>query len=240
MTTFPRMNDEPLENRGRLMRSALIYTPITLFCLAFVFLAIYQIAAGETGFIFMLVIFGIIAFLTGFQAVQFIQDLSRKPVEYQGEVIRKWHKGNFLIFFMPSFYLAIDSRTLRGRVSRVEDRGVYINMENGDEGFCALKELGLGMERAKSALDMVTPGEEVKYKVLGIDKKGGYRLSTRRVEEEAFVTRLFTISRVEYAMLLEKDLVRVVCYPHSSTVERIERYDEAEKKFIPATSGASL
>jgi hypothetical protein len=39
-------------------------------------------------------------------------------------------------------------------------------------------------------------------------------------------------------MLLERDTVRVVCYPHSNTVERLDRYDDIEKKFIPATDGA--
>ena len=41
-------------------------------------------------------------------------------------------------------------------------------------------------------------------------------------------------------MLLELDLVRVTCYPHSATVERIDRYDESEKRYIPATTGATI
>jgi hypothetical protein len=54
------------------------------------------------------------------------------------------------------------------------------------------------------------------------------------------VTKLFSVTRVEYGMLLEQDLIKVTCYPNSLTVERIDRYDDHEKKFLPATSGATL
>ena len=49
--------------------------------------------------------------------------------------------------------------------------------------------------------------------------------------------KIFVIPRLEYASLLETDLVRVNCYPHSLTVETIERYDEVSKRFIPADGG---
>ncbi len=52
--------------------------------------------------------------------------------------------------------------------------------------------------------------------------------------------KVFTINRQDYAMLLETDLVRVQCYPHSLAVERLERYDETDKKFVPAASGAAF
>ncbi|HEX5913931.1 MAG TPA: S1 RNA-binding domain-containing protein, partial [Rubrobacter sp.] len=145
---------------------------------------------------------------------------------------------NLLIFFMPSFYVAIDSRILNGRVTRVEDGGCYFVDERGNEGYIPRKELA--GEPARSAQEMVTPGEAIKYKVLGVDGGGGYRYSSRKADEGAFVTRLFTVTRLEYAMLLEHDLIKVTCYPHSSTVERVERYDDIEKKFIPATDGATI
>ena len=50
---------------------------------------------------------------------------------------------------------------------------------------------------------------------------------------------IYSIHRDEYAMLLEDDRVRITCYPHSLTVERLERYDSNEKQFVPATSGAA-
>lgn len=45
--------------------------------------------------------------------------------------------------------------------------------------------------------------------------------------------RIFVIPRYDYSTLLETDLIRIQCYPHSLTVETIERYDELTKRFIP-------
>jgi hypothetical protein len=98
----------------------------------------------------------------------------------------------------------------------------------------------MDVERGMSPAQVINMGSEIRYKVLGVERKGGYKLSQRRAEEGEFVTKLFSISRNEYAMLLERDTVRVVCYPHSNTVERVDRYDEIEKKFIPATDGADV
>jgi hypothetical protein len=241
MNEFSRFEEqtERLENRGRVVRMALVYTPVAAISLGFVGLALYQIVVqGEGGFVFMLVIFGFIGLLTGIQALQYLKDLTARPVEYEGEIVRKWQKGNLLIFLLPSFYLAIDSRVISGRVSRVEDGGVYVTMEGGGEGFMPKKEM-VG-EQESSAQEMVRPGATIKYKVLGVDGRGRYRLSARRADNGDFVTRLFSVTRVEYGMLLERDIIRVTCYPHSSTVERIERYDDVEKKFIPATDGATI
>jgi hypothetical protein len=51
---------------------------------------------------------------------------------------------------------------------------------------------------------------------------------------------IFTISSDEYKGLLEEDMVRIRHYPHSLTVEFVERYDEAEKKFVPAQPDGQL
>jgi hypothetical protein len=170
--------------------------------------------------------------------VQYLRDLRKHPMVYEGEIMKKWHKGNLLIFFLPSYYIAIDTRIHTGHVTRVEDGGAYIRMADGNEGFATRKELS--SEKASSAFDLVKPGEEVRYKVLGFDSRGGYKLSCKRAEERVTIVKFFTVTRVEYAMLLELDLVRVTCYPNSATVERIERYDDSEKKYIPATSGATI
>lgn len=235
MTTFPRLEEERLENRKRVIRMALIYTPITIVSLILVGIALFKIVEGETGFTFMLVIFGLLAFLTGFQAIGYLKDLSASPIEYEGEVVKKWHKGNLLIFFMPSFYLAVDSRSHSGRVIRVEEHGCYVSMHHGSEGYLPRKEMDL--ESGASPTQVVSMGHEIRYKVLGVDKRGGYKLSQRRVEEGEYITKLFPITRNEYAMLLERDLVKITCYPHSNTVERLHRYDDVEKKFVPALDG---
>jgi hypothetical protein len=187
MTSYSRFEEAPQENRGRVIKMALLYTPIAVASLSLVGLALYKIFTGDTGFLFMFFIFGFIGFLTAFQAFNYLRDLSAQPVMVEGDIVKKWHKGNLFIFFMPSFYIAV--------------RGLHPLPDNSNRW-----------------------NEEGK----GIDD----------VDRE-FV-KLFSITRVEYAMLLEMDRVQVTCYPHSLTVERIERYDDAEKKFVPATSGATF
>jgi predicted RNA-binding protein with RPS1 domain len=236
MTTFSRFQEQPQDNRKRVMRMAILYTPITVISLALVCLALFKIATGYGGFIVMLLFFGTLALLTGFQTVGYLKDLKSKPIEYQGEVVRKWHKGNLLIFFMPSYYVAVDSQSHTGRITRVEDHGCFVTMHHGAEGYLPLKEMEV--EPGIEPTQHVSMGSEIRYKVLGVDKRGGYKLSQRRVEEGEYITKLFTVSHKEYAALLEKDLVKVTCYPHSNTVERVHRYDEVEKEFVPAGHGA--
>src|SRR5687768_3253786 len=99
-----------VEHRGRVLKMALIYMPIALVCLAISGIALYNIASGNTGFIFMLSIFGLVGVLTGYQGWQYVKDLRAPPMDFQGELVRKWHKGNLFFFFMPSYYIMVDSK----------------------------------------------------------------------------------------------------------------------------------
>lgn len=240
MTSFSGFDspDKQTENRGRIVRMAMVYVPLAVASLSLCGIAIFNIAQGQTGFLFMLTVFGLIGLLTSIQAVQYIKDLRAQPMEFHGEIVRKWHKGNLFFFFMPSYYIFVDSKIFHGRVSRVDDGGAYVKMETGSEGYVPRKEIS--SEGGKSAEDLLKPGEEVIYKVRGVDGRGVYKLSCRRAEDRSTVGKVFTVSRVEYAMLLELDLVKVTCYPHSATIERLERYDESERKYIPATTGATF
>jgi hypothetical protein len=160
---FPRLGAEPEsapKNRGKVLRMALFHLFWAIILDAFIILALYFIVVrGDSGFIIMLSIGGFFGLLNTHQAIQFLRDLKAKPVSHEGDVLRKWHKGNMFLFF-PSYYIMVESH-------------------------------------------------------------------------------VFTVKREEYAMLLEDDLVRVTCFPHSLTVELVERYDSTEQQFIPATSGAS-
>jgi hypothetical protein len=238
MTQYADFTEQSGQSRGKLLRMGLFYGFWGVLSLALVILATYQIAGGQTGFLVMLILFGIVGVLTGSQAIQYLRDLGTDTMEIQGEVVRKWHKGNFLIFFLPSYYILVDSKVLRGRVSRVDDQGAYVVMDSGQEGFVPRREL-VG-EKGKTTQEMATPGQDVFYKVIDGDGHGNYRLSCRKAEERALVGKIYTVTREDYAMLLELDLIRVSCYPHSATVERVDRYDDIEKKFIPATSGATF
>ena len=239
MTSFSHFEaEQALENRGRVIRMALVYTPLALVSLALSGVALFNVLSGNTGFLFMLSIFGFVGLLTGFQAWQYIKDLKTRPMEFHGDIVRKWHKGNLLLFFMPSYYIMVDSKVFTGPVARVERHGAYVVMDSGAEGYVPRKELDIVTKR--DAQEMVKLGEKVTYKVRGVDANGVYQLSCRRAEERSVVGKIFTVTRIEYAMLLEQDMVKVTCYPHSATVERLERYDESEKRFIPATTGATF
>jgi hypothetical protein len=160
--TFPHLGEpEPLHNRGKVLRMAAFYSLLTAGSGALVAIALYKLATGDGGFVFMLAIFGFFGLIFGYWALHYLRDLKAQPVTIEAEVLKKWHKGNIFIFFMPSFYVLVDGK-------------------------------------------------------------------------------IFTVSRKEYAMLLETDLVRVSCYPHSLTIEKIERFDETEKQFVPADSGANF
>jgi hypothetical protein len=48
--------------------------------------------------------------------------------------------------------------------------------------------------------------------------------------------KIFSTSRRDHFGLIENDTVRVLHYPHSLTVELIERYDTGAKRWVPAFS----
>lgn len=231
--------DSQRPDRRNVIKMALVYTPISVVSLFLCAIAIGKIASGEGGFWFTLVIFGSLGLLTASQAILYLRDLATAPIELQGEVVRKWHKGNLFFFFMPSYYITVDSKIFSGTIDRVEDKGAYIRLDSGAEGFCPRKELDIDNKRVRIQ-EAVQPGQKVNYKITGINRHGVYKLSCRKAEERAVVGKIFVITRIEYAMLLELDLVKVTHYPHSATVERLERYDESEKRFIPATTGATF
>jgi hypothetical protein len=151
----------PKGKRWQVVVQALVFTPLALVVIAAFVLAIVQIASGETGYIVLLIVSGLLALVFGFQALHYVRDLASEPVQSEGEVAKKWTKGNLFFFFMPGYYIAV---------------------------------------------------------------KG----------------KIFTVSRDDYRGLLEEDLVRIRHYPHTLTVEFVERFDETEKKFVPAAHDASL
>ena len=230
-------NESP--GRGSVVKMALVYTPIAAVSALLSIIAIGKIASGESGFWFTLVIFGSLGILTGSQAILYLRDLNARTMQIQGEIVRKWHKGNLFFFFMPSYYITVDSKIFPGSVERTDERGAYIRLESGEVGFCPRKELDFET-KGKRVEDLVQPGQQVNYKVTGVDRHGNYKVSCRKAEDRTTVGKIFVISRIEYAMLLELDLVKVTCYPHSASVGRLERYDESEKRFIPATTGATF
>ena len=150
---------QPLRRRSYIGRMALIFSALASFCAAFVTVAIFQIVTGDSGFVVMLVVFGLTGRIILQLASQYLRDLKAEPVVYEGPIMRKWHKGNLLVFFMPSFYIYVAGK-------------------------------------------------------------------------------IFSLNRAEYGGLLDEDTVRIVCFPHSLTIERLERYDTYIRDFVPVADGS--
>jgi hypothetical protein len=157
--SFERAGQVPEpRRRGFITRMAVVYTVITAGCSALVVLALVNIFSGNTGYIVMLSVFGLVGLLTGYWMFAYLRDLKADLITVEGEISRKWVRGQVLEFFFQSCYVSVAGK-------------------------------------------------------------------------------IFVIPRLAYASLLETDLVRINCYPHSLTVETIERYDEVDKRFIPADVG---
>jgi hypothetical protein len=108
-------NDEPVPGGSyhkhmHVMLMAVFYTFWALLSLALVLLATYKIVTEDAGYLVMFSVFLLIGLLTGYQARHYLSDISKRPVISEGEILRKWHKGNLLIFLFPSFYVFVDDK----------------------------------------------------------------------------------------------------------------------------------
>jgi hypothetical protein len=99
--------DGPVLRKKRwVIGQALLFTPLAAGSLALFTVAVIKIATGDTGYIVMLVVFGLFGSLFAHQALQYVLDIAARPVTMEGEVTKKWTKGNILFFLLPSFYIA--------------------------------------------------------------------------------------------------------------------------------------
>jgi hypothetical protein len=146
--------------RGQVLLQSAFYVPLFVITAGAFLFALAQIVTGEYGYIVMLTLATIVGVPLGYQALHVVRDINAALITTEGEVRRKWTKGNLMIFFMPSYYISLEGK-------------------------------------------------------------------------------IFSIPKADYGGLLEGDLVRVQHFPNSLIVEELERYDEMEKKFIPASSGGT-
>lgn len=146
------------QRKGFVTRMTVFWSLLTAGCAALVIVALANIVSGHTGYIVMLTVFGLVGFLTGYWMFAYMRDMKADLITVEGEISRKWVRGQVLEFFLQACYISVEGK-------------------------------------------------------------------------------IFVIRRIDYASLLETDLVKVHCYPHSLTVVGIERYDEVDKRFIPADGG---
>jgi hypothetical protein len=149
---------QPAHRRGFISRMLVFWSIIFAGCSALVILALVNIFSGNTGYIVMLSVFGLVGFLTGYWMVAYMRDMKAEPITVEGEISRKWVRGQVLEFFLQACYISVEGK-------------------------------------------------------------------------------IFVIKRADYAGLLETDLVRIQCHPHSLTVIHVDRYDEVDKRYIPADGG---
>ena len=111
--------------RRRLVRDAVIYTPVLVIVVAVWGASLAAVvSAGGGGGIFLLLLLTIVVFLAGFQSIQSLRDLRSSPVTSEGPVIRKWRRAEFLLF--PAHYLYVNRN-----IFRVPPLS-YMEVEQGD------------------------------------------------------------------------------------------------------------
>ncbi len=147
-----------LHRKSFITRMAVFWSLLTAGCTALIAVALINIISGHTGYIVMFSVFGLVGVLTGYWMFAYLRDMKAELTMVEGEISRKWVRGQILEFFLQACYISVEGK-------------------------------------------------------------------------------IFVIRRLDYASLLETDLVRVHCYPHSLTVVSIERYDEIDKRYVPADGG---
>jgi hypothetical protein len=111
---FPRLGakEERLNNRSRVIMMALFYSSLVAVMTAGLVIAL----AG--GYILLLILSLIFGAMVLHQALHYLRDINARPVMHEGEVTRKWHKGNFFLFFFPSYYIMVERKVFA--LSRIE------------------------------------------------------------------------------------------------------------------------
>jgi hypothetical protein len=117
--------------RSRIMRSAILWTPLFLVSLGAALFYLFDTATGggHGGTWVLVVILAVLATLFGFQSIQSLMDLRAAPQSTAGFVTRRWSRSDS--FVMKSHYVRIEKRILRGDLdlldSIVEDDYVQVS-----------------------------------------------------------------------------------------------------------------
>ncbi len=110
-----------LSPRGRLIRDAVIYTPIFLLCAAVLLLMVVGVIDRA---IVGMVLLAIVTFLFGYQSIQTLRDLRERPRPFEGAVARRWTKRDG--FVVKSHYVAVNKAIFRIPVD------AYMDVKTGD------------------------------------------------------------------------------------------------------------
>jgi polyribonucleotide nucleotidyltransferase len=69
-----------------------------------------------------------------------------------------------------------------GKVVKIMDFGAFVNFMGAKDGLVHISELRA--ERVENTSDVVSEGDEVKVKLIGLDNRGKLKLSMKRVDQE--------------------------------------------------------
>jgi hypothetical protein len=103
---FPRLGaeEERLNNRGRIIIMAGFYSVLVAFMVAGIVIALVE------GYILLLILSSLFGAMVLHQALHYLRDINARPVQHEGDITRKWHKGNFFLFFFPSYYIMVERK----------------------------------------------------------------------------------------------------------------------------------
>jgi hypothetical protein len=110
-----------LSPRGRIVRDAIIYTP--LFLISLLALALMVAGVWDRAPVAM-VLLVVVGFLFGYQSIQSLRDLSSQPHETTGAVARRWTKRD--AFVAKSHYITVEKAIFRIPVES------YLDVRQGD------------------------------------------------------------------------------------------------------------
>lgn len=110
-----------LSARGRVIRDAIIYTP--LFAASAAALLLMIVGVWDRAPVAMVLLLGV-GFLFGYQSIQSLRDMRQEPATVKGRVARRWTKRD--AFVAKSHYIAIEKSIFRIPVQS------YLDVRVGD------------------------------------------------------------------------------------------------------------
>jgi len=138
-----------LSPRGRIVRDALVYTPV--FVIAAVILLLMFLGVMDRAIVGM-VLLALVVFLFGYQSVQSLRDLNAVPRSIEGAVARRWTKRDG--FVVKSYYVTVARGIYRIPVES------YLDLHVGDiVRIAAYPHTGMvvSVERTGRALEAEKP-----------------------------------------------------------------------------------
>ena len=210
--------------RGYVNRMALFYGFWTLLSGSLVILAVVEMFLDDIGYIIMFGVFTPVFILVGYQARHYIMDRNAEVVVSEGEIMKKWDKGNPLeipmLIFIVGLPLAIFKLATDAELEVAVVLGYLLV-----SGVIAWKFV---LPLIRDTIALANSGGNGIVKVAG-GTLGFFFLPSFYMVVDS---KIFTVASEDFLHLLETDLVRIHHFPNSLTIEQMERYDPVTKSYV--------